>query len=289
MARKFKLLPGFTNVGPSKTAILQVPLGEIYQILSLPVTRDGGAGYAAMTVAQQLTDISAIRVKVNDNVIQDWKPTDLHKVNGFSGAQFAARDGYIDIYFLRPDRRTMEGEEAEGWGTSDIQNFSIEVDFSATPTGVTIGAYAITAKAANRPLRAAPIRHIRRLTFAPGAAGTAQLDKIIKGVNIFYARMHFLSSLVTSVKITVDDRIEWHDLPRAQATELFAIYELVQQSSTYTVAFDLSRQLTDQLPTFYPAVAGVAAAAPVQDFRVDVTVSGAGSFDVILEQYRYIN
>ena len=283
--RKIKLLPGLTNVGVGTRAVLAVPLGEIYHVISFPVSRNG----AAMTVAQQLTDIASIAIKVNDNVVQDWLPADLHKVNGTMGAAFVARDGFLDLYFSRPDRRTMEGEENEGWGTADIQNLSVEVTFTSVGglTSVAISAFAIVDTAPNRPLRAAPIRHIRRLNFAPGAAGVAQLDKIVKGVNIFYARLHFLSNLVTAVKVTVDDRIVWHDLPRTLVAELFTVYGLVLQANTYTVAFDLSKQLTDQLATFYPGN-GQLPAAPVQDFRVDVTVSGAGSFDVLLEQYRFL-
>lgn len=281
--RKIKLLPGFTNVGVATRATLEVPLGEIYYAIPLTLTRNG----AAMTTAQMLTDISSIQIKINDNVVQDWKPDDLIKVNATMGAQFAARNGYLPIWFGRPDRRTMQGEEAEGWGTADIQNFTIEVQFAgaATPT---ITGHAIVDTAPNRPLRAAPIRHIRRLTFAPAAAGTAQLDKIVKGVNIFYARLHFFSNLVTNVKVSVDDRIVWHDLPRDLVAELFTQWGLALQTNVYTVAFDMSSQLTDQLATFYPA-AGQLPAAPVQDLRVDVTVSGAGSFDTILEQYRFLS
>ncbi len=280
--RQFKLLPGFTNVGVATRATLVIPIGVIYYGLQLSLTRNG----APMTTAQMLTDIATLQLKVNDNVIQDWRPDDLIKVNATMGAQFAARDGYLPIWFSRPDRRTMEGEELEGWGTSDIQNFTLEVTFqgAATPT---ITANAIVDAGGNRPLRAVPIRHIRRLNYAPGAAGQSQLNGLIKGVNIYYARMHFLSSLVTSVKISIDDRIVWHDLPRALVAEIFAEYGLSLQANTYTVAFDLSKQLTDQMATFYPPANNLPA-APVNDLRVDVTVSGAGAFDVLLEQYRFL-
>lgn len=281
--RQIKLLPGFTNVGVATRAVLEIPRGVIYHAIPLTLTRNG----AAMTTAQMLTDISTIQLKVNDNVIQDWIPDELIKVNATMGAQFAARDGYLPIWFSRPDRRTMEGEEFEGWGTADIQNFTLEIQFAgaATPT---VTANAITDTAPNRPLRAVPIRHIRRLNFAPAAAGVAQLDKIIKGVNIYYARVHFFSSLVNSVKVSVDDRIVWHDLPSALVGELLAEFGLVKQTNVYPIVFDLSRQLTDQLATFYPA-SGTQPAAVVQDLRFDVTASGAGSFSVVLEQYRYLS
>lgn len=283
MSRQIKLLPGFTNVGVATRAVLQIPLGSIYHALNLTVTRNG----AAMTLAQMLTDISTIQLKVNDNVVQDWKPDDLIKINSSKGAPLAVRDGYIPLWFSRPDRRTLEGEEIEGWGTSDIQNFTLEVQFAgaATPT---IAAYAIVDAGPNRPLRSFPIRHIRRNTLSPQGAGVIQFDKIVKGVNIYYADLHFLSTLVTSVKVTIDDRIVFADLPRALIGELMSEYGAVLQTAVYTVPFDLSRQLTDQLATFYPA-SGNLPAAPVQDLRIDVTCSGAGTFDVVAEQYRYLS
>ncbi len=280
--RQLKLLPGFTNVGVATRANLEIPKGVIYHAITLTLTRNG----AAMTTAQMLTDISSIAVKVNDNVIQDWTPAELIKINATSGAQFATRDGYLAVWFSRPDRRTMEGEEIEGWGTSDIQNFTMEIQFAgaATPT---VTAHALTDTAPNRPLRNFVIRHIKRHTLTPSASGEFQFDKIIKGVNIYYARVHFFSSLVDNVKVSVDDRIVWHNPHRLLVGELLAQYALVKQTDVYPVVFDLSGQLTDQLATFYPANGNLPAAA-VSDLRWDVTVSAAGSFTAVLEQYRYL-
>lgn len=272
-------LPNFNAVGSNQKATLDVPLGLAYHDISLNILEGG----ADMTVAQMKARIDSVVIKINGKPVQEWTPTTLDALNRTNGAQYAAIDGWLTLYFSQPWIRTMEGEERGAWGTDGIQTFVIEVKFNAAAVAPAISAFA-NVEEANRPFRAFPVRHIRTLAAMPVVNGLSQIPNPLKEVGLFYSRMHFFSNLVTSARVSVNKVVKWEDIPRALVAKLMAERGLSLQANVYSLAFDLtSKQLTDQLASF---VSDAGTLKEIADFRIEYTGSGNGTADVVHELYQ---
>lgn len=279
--RNILLLPDFANVASNGRAKLDVTLGMAYHEITLRVNE----GADLMTVAQMKARIDTITVKLNGKPVQEWTPTSLDVANATNGTQYAASDGHLTLYFSEPWRRTMEGEEKGAWGTLKLDSFVIEVKFNANAVAPSITAWAVVDEY-NRPIGAYPIRHVRNYTGNAVVQGQTQLPGLLKEVGLFYARIHFLSNLITKVKVMVNNVTKYDDVPRDLAAELMKKWRgLTMQANVYTLAFDAtSQQLTDQLATFLATTPPV----EVQDLRVLHTGSAAGTVDVVTEQYQFL-
>jgi hypothetical protein len=271
--------PNFNAVGSNQKATLDVPRGLAYHDISINV-QDGGAD---MTVAQMKQRIDSIVIKIDGKAVQEWTPTTLDALNSTNGARYAAIAGWLTLYFSEPWNRTLEGEERGAWGTDGIQTFVIEIKFNANATAPGLTAYA-NVEEANRPFRAFPVRHIRTLSGMPVVSGVSQIPNPLKEVGLFYRRIHFFSSLVTSANVAVNKVVKWENIPRALVGKLMAERGLSQQANVYSLAFDLtSQQLTDQLASF---INDNGTLKEIADFRIEYTGSGAGTADVVHELYQ---
>jgi hypothetical protein len=269
--------PAATNAKPVYT----LPKGVGYHDVTFKVLE--GAGL--MTVAQMKARIDSIVMKIGGKPVREWTPTTLDIANGTNGARFAMVDGYIVDFFSEPWRRTMEGEERGALGTEGVGDITYEIKFNAAAVAPSIEAHA-TIETSNRPMRAYPFRHIRNYqvgvingrTQWPGGG-------LLREIGLFYDRIHFQSALVSRIKIEVDKNVKWDDLLRADVGVLMARAGLVLQANVYTVAFSASsQQLFDQLSSFLAL--GDNSLAIVNDLRVEIVGTGAGTADVFTEQYQ---
>lgn len=277
-------LKQFSPASAGARSSVDLPIGNIIHDLHLIFTTTGGA---LMSVAQMKSWVKNITLRLNSKDVLTYKKSDfLFAQNGTNGAQFAAVDGVMRIYFSQWWRRSWDGEEKGGLGTGDLSSAVLEVEFDAAAVNPGVSGFASLDRR-NRSVYALPILKVRPYNFIPGGAGTFLFDKLPQGPDIFYQRVHFFSNLVTHGKLMLDRNAKYEDVPLAVVAERFRNRGMVLQANTYTLAFDDSQQLTDQIATFYQTPDGKYA-GKIQDFRIDMTVSGAGSIDVIAEEWSYL-
>ncbi|MEY2878328.1 MAG: Viral coat protein N-terminal domain [Verrucomicrobiota bacterium] len=239
-----------------------------------------------MTVAQMKARVDSIVLKVSGKAVREWTPTTLDIANATNGAQYAASNGYLRDYYSEPWRRTIEGEERNAMGTQGVGDITYEVKFNNAAVVPFVEAYA-TIETADRPFTAYPFRHVRNYPGLPVANGRTQMpgQGLLRDYGLFYDRIHFPSALVTSARIEVNKFVKWEDIPRTLLSEIFAKCGLSLQANCYSIAFSAtSRQLTDLLASFVTLPGG--GAQLVNDLRVELVGTGAGSVDAFTEQYQ---
>lgn len=140
MAEKYPIkLRNVSNVAASKTALIDIPVGPRYHTIVLE------HGYAAgtNTVAAAMSNITEIRVIVNDRVQRVFSGTQLRDLNILNGTAFdcqgvpnTAPGVSVPIFFAEPWRKDSASQDALAWVTAGFKSFRIEVDLStaSTPT-----------------------------------------------------------------------------------------------------------------------------------------------------------
>lgn len=268
------------NITTNGKATFLLTKGLAYHDVTFNI-KDGGVD---MTVAQMKARVDSIVMKVGGKAVREWTPTSLDIANSTNGAQYAAANGYLTDYFSEPWRRTWEGEERASMGTQGVGDITYEVKFNGAAVTPTIEGWA-TVDSVDRPFRAFPFRHVRNYNVAvingrtqwPGGG-------LLREVGLFYDRIHFLSALVTVVRIETNKNVKWEDIPRALVAERLAKRGLALQANVYSVVFTgSSQQLTDQLASF---VDNNGVLENVTDFRIEYVGTGAGNVDVVTEQYQ---
>ncbi len=270
------------NIVTNGKATFLLPKGNAFHEVTFNLT-DGGV---AMTVAQMKARVTSIVMKVGGKAVREWTPTSLDISNATNGAQWAAADGYLHDYFSEPWRRTYEGEERGAMGTQGVGDITYEIQFGAAAVTPGVVGWAVV-DSLDRPFKAYPFRHVRVYTGMPVINGRTQWPGggLLREVGLFYDRIHFLSNLVSIVRIETDKNVKWEDLPRALVAEKLAKRGLALQANTYTVAFTaFSEQLTDLLSSFKQTDGG--ALDIINDFRLEYVGTGAGNTDVVVEQYQ---
>lgn len=268
------------NIVTSGKAVFLITKGLALHDITFHI-QDGGVD---MTVAQMKARIDTIVMKVGGKAVREWTPTTLDLSNATNGAQYAAANGYLRDYFSEPWRRTLEGEERGGMGTQGVGDITYEVKFNGAAVAPSIEAYA-TYETTDRPFRAYPFRHVRTYNM-PVINGKSQWPGggILREVGLFYDRIHFLTNLITSVRIEADKAVKWEDIPRALLSEVMTKRGLALQANTYSVIFShTSQQLTDQLASFKEENGVIDI---VKDLRIEWTGTGAGNTDIVTEQYQ---
>lgn len=148
MPRIDQRMPAAQSVTAGQTTTFRLPIGRRYHELQLI-----GAG---TTFAP--SDISEIRVLLNNKIVQRYSGSDRDLMNLFDGRTSASIDATSFMLILPFDRygiMTKAGEEetAINTGSTDpnngkvINNFAVEVDIAATPTGtLSLDMYATTSE-----------------------------------------------------------------------------------------------------------------------------------------------
>jgi hypothetical protein len=134
------------NVAASKTAVIEIPIGPRYHYIVLQ------HGYASgtNTIVAAATNISEIRVKVNNRVQRVFSGTQLRDLNLLNGTAYdctglpnTAPGVSFPLFLAEPWRTDEVDQDALAWKSSAWENFQIEVDLSTASTP-TLVAYAIT-------------------------------------------------------------------------------------------------------------------------------------------------
>lgn len=265
MRRKI-VLTSINGVAAGQTATLDLPPGRRY--FKIFAFYKGTAAQAAIE-----SDITEIRIIINGKVQRRFSAADLNVVNATRGYAFVA--GLIPIFFSESRRRTIIGEEGLGWGTAGVSTFRVEFDIDAAAVAPTLSAIAEVDDVV-APL--GPIVKWYKETFTATGAQTLNITTLPKRDQ--YGAIHCRSALVTRVKATVDS-LEVYDLERASAVAFLQDRGFSMQASNFSVIFDDTDQVTDSLP-MARQVAG--SPTPVNEFRLDVTASGAGAIPLLIER-----
>lgn len=266
--RRIVALTSINGVAATQTATLDLPAaGRRY--FGIYAVYKSNANQATIEA-----DILEIRVIVNGKVQRRFSPADLNMVNATNGLPFVA--GMIPILFAEPRRRTILGEEGLAWGTVGVSTFRIEFDIAAGAVAPTLSA---VAEVDDVPAPLGPIVKWYKETFNSAGAQTLNITTLPKRDS--YARIHVRSALATAMKVQVDG-LDVYDLPRATAVAMLTRrLGLAMQANTFSLIFDATDQVTDALPMAKQVGSGLVA---VNEFRLDITCSGAGALPLLIER-----
>jgi hypothetical protein len=126
-----------SNVAASKTALVDLPVGPRYHTIVL----EHGYASGTNTVAAAATNISEIRVIVNDRVQRVFSGTQLRDMNILNGTGFDCQGlpntspgVSFPIFLAEPWRKDSRSQDAMAWVSKDFKSFRIEVDLSSAST-----------------------------------------------------------------------------------------------------------------------------------------------------------
>ena len=133
------------NVGASKTATIELPVGPRYHYIQAQHGYSAGTN----TIAGATANILDSRMKVNDRVQRYATGAQLRDLNILNGTAYDCTGvpntspGVTVPFFLAEPWRTDEiDQDALAWRTSGWQNFYMEIDLG-TATSPTLTAYAV--------------------------------------------------------------------------------------------------------------------------------------------------
>ena len=165
----------FQNVAASSRAFCRVAPGLEYLISQLFFT-DGGVPYADAQIA---TDVDAIRVLINGTVKFECSGADaIARVTRYNPAR-VADTGVLPMFWCQPWLNEIASQDATGYGTLDVDTFTIEIVFGAGSTVDSVRAFHYTG--ANSLLGDHSV--VTTLSRAYGAAGLETITDLPRNVN----------------------------------------------------------------------------------------------------------
>ncbi|UOL48288.1 major capsid protein [Vibrio phage vB_VruC_PG21] len=255
MARRLKKLPSISNAAAGSTATLELPLGLAYHQILLEFT--------GVTLAQ----MKKIRFEVNGKVIQQYESgTELDLLNKhYSRGQ--AENGFLPIFFARPELVQIEQQRTFAVGTSDISTFTMLIDIDEAATNPKLNAHAIQ----GNPMPIGYITKVKSFPVSFSTAGTQEIDNLPTPQTARIASIHLISDKVTHAELEVDGNIAF------QASKGLA--DKIQKDANRTP--DASKLTMDFMKEGDFAQSQVLAG--VQDFRVRLELSDPAAVNVVVE------
>lgn len=257
-----------TNVSPAPVqggmSTVRVPIGPTYYGFALRYKVNG----VDCTEAQAKTDIRALRVKINDQTRLEYTGKHLVEIaNKYYGLGFTA--GQIFIPLARPWYKTAEAVENTAWGTANVENLTIEIDWNTPIVSPTLDIHAFYS-IYSRDL--GTIIETREVSYNAGTVGQQEITTLPK-TNGDIVALHLESANITVCDIEVNTQLytQGQDLSIMQNfTKWFAL----RTPQTGYVHFDA--HLRDLLSDGIPVV-------NASDFRLKPSVSAAGLIPILVE------
>lgn len=267
--RRLVRLPDPSNVVAGQRAIQLLPVGSRKYLKVIFEYKAGADNQATIEAA-----LKGLRVLVNGRPQRESTVAQMNVMNAYRGRAF--QTGRVIMYFGDPGARTWQGEELLGWGTFNLSTLSIEIDVDAAAVAPTLKAYA-EIEDSNEPLGA--IMKWRRNNLDVSAAGVKSYRDLTVDPREAYSRIHIFSANATDVQLKADSDIIVETISR---TTLAAHYagrpqETIMQANVLTLDLAASTQVDSFLPMQRTD------GRKIQDFPLDVTVSGATVCDIISE------
>lgn len=262
MKHFMRKLPAANVVAAGGTSTFQVPLGPTYRSYELRPTIAG----VGATEAQMAAQISKVRMLINGIARIDVSAANLIKdCHNYYG--YTIDDGVLPILLSRPYARTMVGEENLCIGTANVDTLTIEVDLIV---GATIDGLSLQSVYTPESRDLGAMIQILTNTVTTAAAGQVEVSSLPRS-NGHLIAMHFNGAIVTALDVELDS-VNHFD---ADLVTLAAVQKRtgrVPQASTNHIEATFLDRFDDVWPL-----------QNVQDFRVKMTASGAGSVEIVTE------
>ena len=276
--RSLVVLPSLNGVALGQTATLTLAVGPvIYHKLVLQYGNTAGNPTQATTEAA----IAEIRLKLNGKIQRRFSAAKLDSINAFSGKAMQG-NGYLEIFFSEPWRRTPQAEDALAWGTQNgggVSTFQVEVDFAAGgAAGPTMVAHA-EVEYLNRPIGV--ISKWRQYTQPVAAIGKVTNNTLPKTDG--YQALHCFpvgANDISDITVTVDQVIRMQGT-LSDLTNLLKAYGWTPQAGMFHAVFDRTGRVSDYLPMVYTH--GGKQTGVVGNFQLDFDMAVANSFPLIAE------
>jgi hypothetical protein len=267
--RRIVRLPAFNSVAAGSRATCALPVGARKYHKVFVEYKDGTGNQAALEA-----DLSTVRLLVNGRPQREHTVAEINVLNAFRGRSF--QTGTVQIHLSEPTARTLAGEEILGWGTNNLATFSLEIDIAAGATAPALVAYAEIEDSVEN---LGAILKVRRGTYQASGATTLAIRDLPRDPSEAYARFHAFTSAATAVQLKADADIIVETITRALLLKHYASrpQETIMQTNVLTLDLMSSTQVTDVLPMLRTD------GRLVQDFPLEITLSGAATFALLTE------
>lgn len=183
-------LPSLSNVALGSTATLSMPIGRTYDQIRLKMTN------------LNLDELQNVEVLANGKVVQSYKDgAQIKFLNDYYGRP-ADPAGQLTLHFVRPEMADLTQRRLFGFGTQDLQTFTLRFDIPATTAAGTapkVEAWAVQSE----PAPAGVITKVKRFPVATSVTGTQELDSIPTGGARIMA-VHFTKAGINKAEVEMN-------------------------------------------------------------------------------------
>ncbi len=228
-----------------------------------------GAAAAGFAVGQ----VGRIDVNVNAKTIQTYKNLqrliDLNTFYDRSPDTVAATGTEFVLHFERAELHSLADRRGPGLGTADVATFTVELDLGAVPANFTLKTYA---EIDPLPQPFGLFTRIREFPFNAPAAGIVEMDKFPR--QGLYQAIHMQKSDITQVEVEANG----NKIVDASTAVLHRVAKEGAPSKRVPVAGYTHLDMATDGDLFQSI-----RAEALGDFRLKMTVSSAGAFDIVTE------
>ena len=282
MAKLIQELPAAGAVTPGQVATFRVPETAAYSKLLLKVKHT--AGNAAMTKADQKTNIENVKLKVapkggGSTEIWDISGEEFIELNDFY--QVATEDGILPLLFARPWLRDVPGlpdgraEDRFALGTADLGNVTLEIKLASGVVNPDLKLFGEIYAEGNGPMGQI-IKLDSKRGYNAAAAGKFEISDLpVVGPGMGMVGLHFKTANIDRAEVVANGTIIQDaepDLMRV-AQDNRAVFSGGRTWQTGRTHFEFAgNRYSDIIET-----------SGFQDLRVKLDMSAASTFDVITE------
>lgn len=257
-----KKLENITQVAAGASVQINCPVRPTYHSIGLE--------YSGVTLAQ----LKNIRVEISGKVTQTYKDgQELQDLNDYYNRHDGSADGFLPLYFVRPEYENTILERMFAIGTADVPTLAVQFDIDAAAAAPVVSAFArVNPKAETL----GTITKVKRFPRTFATSGQKEIDSIIRGPRII--AMHLAKADISAVQLLANST---EIIPSGFSKERL---EFEQQSygrtpitAGYThLDFCLEGRIDEMLVT-----------GGLQELRLLPTIDTQGDLDVLVEYFDF--
>jgi hypothetical protein len=233
--RKFRKLREFTNVVEGGTARSIIPVrGPAYANFRIKVVSQTAWGTAGDAEGMLSDMISAIRLKISDEVVQEWKINEYFawlKFNGYSiNMENDSRTAWLNFNFNDVTMRRFTTEVQTILGTRNLDSVTFEIDLSDDGEVQSLDLYSeFIDLPPSIALQSGLLVHTARKTVQVNGAGQVQIEDLTRNHGDIKALIikEFAVEQITNVKFELEG-VTYYDGP------VSGLYERYRQNGAKT-------------------------------------------------------
>lgn len=261
MAYKIIPLSSVSSVAPGSTATVDLLIGPTYKKVMFEATGTG------LTVGH----IGRIRVLIDGKQAQVYKNLErLVDMNTYHG-RGGDTAGQFVLHFDRSELVDMSQRRAPGFGTADVQTFTIQIELpSGAPANIAIKGWA---HIDTDPSPLGLIYKIVENQMSSSTSGVMEVDKLLRGP--WYSCIHFFKPDISNVEVEVGST-RVIDAPKSVLERLqrqaSPVAKVPMTSKATTLDMLLEGNMFDSLMT-----------QGLKEFRLKITLDSPGSVEIVSE------